>query len=89
VIEALACGLPVVTSTGCGARDAVHRLDPALVRDARDIDGLAGAINRALELATKLTTIERTRAIASEYDMGRMIERTIAVHDAISRARQP
>jgi UDP-glucose:(heptosyl)LPS alpha-1,3-glucosyltransferase len=89
VIEALACGLPVVTSTGCGSRDAVHRLDPALVRDARDIDGLAAAINRALELATKLTTIERTRAIASEYDMDRMIERTIAVHDAISRERQP
>jgi len=89
VIEALACGLPVVTSTGSGARDAAKRLDPALVCDARDIDGLAGAINRALELATKLTTIERTRAIASEYDMGRMIERTLAVHDAIGRMRQP
>jgi UDP-glucose:(heptosyl)LPS alpha-1,3-glucosyltransferase len=88
VIEALACGLPVVTSTGCGARDAVTRLDPALVRDAGDIDGLAAAINRALELATKMTTIERTRAIASEYDMGRMIERTLAVHDTINRMHQ-
>jgi UDP-glucose:(heptosyl)LPS alpha-1,3-glucosyltransferase len=89
VIEALACGLPVVTSTGCGAREAVARIDPALVRDARDIDGLAAAINRALELATKLTTIERTRGVANDYDMSRMIERTLAVHDAVSREREP
>ena len=31
VIEALACGLPVVTTTGCGARDLAAKLDPLLV----------------------------------------------------------
>jgi UDP-glucose:(heptosyl)LPS alpha-1,3-glucosyltransferase len=88
VIEALACGLPVVTSTGCGARDAVARLDPALVHDARDIDGLADGLNRALELATKLTTVERARGIANDYDMDRMVARTLAVHDTVIHERQ-
>ena len=86
VIEALACGLPVVTSTGCGARDAVARLDPALVRDAHDIDGLAAALRRALDLAAEPATIGRARAISSNYDMDRMIELTLAVYAGLGRA---
>jgi UDP-glucose:(heptosyl)LPS alpha-1,3-glucosyltransferase len=80
VIEALACGLPVVTSTACGARDAVRRLDPDLVRDARDTAGLAEALRRALSLAGKPATAAAARAIASEYDIDRMIERTLEVY---------
>jgi UDP-glucose:(heptosyl)LPS alpha-1,3-glucosyltransferase len=80
VIEALACGLPVVTSTGCGARDAVARLDPALVRDAFDIDGLAHAITRAFELAEKPATAAAARAIAGEYGIEPMIERLLAIY---------
>jgi UDP-glucose:(heptosyl)LPS alpha-1,3-glucosyltransferase len=80
VIEALACGLPVVTSTACGARDAVTKLDPALVRDAYDIDGLTEALRHALDLATESATIGKARAIANNYDMDRMIEHTLSVH---------
>ncbi|MEX2129662.1 MAG: glycosyltransferase family 4 protein [Xanthobacteraceae bacterium] len=80
VIEALACGLPVVTSTTCGARDAVARLDRGLVRDACDIAGLAEAVRRALELAGKPATADAARAIASEYDIDRMIERMLSVY---------
>jgi UDP-glucose:(heptosyl)LPS alpha-1,3-glucosyltransferase len=80
VIEALACGLPVVTSTACGARDAVRRLDPDLVRDTRDSPGLAEALRRALSLAGRPATADAARAIASEYDIDRMIERTLEVY---------
>jgi UDP-glucose:(heptosyl)LPS alpha-1,3-glucosyltransferase len=83
VIEALACGLPVVTTTGCGARDVVKRLDARLVRDALDQEGLAEALRAALELATKPETATRARAIAEEFGIDPMIDRMLAVHERV------
>lgn len=80
IIEAFACGLPAVTSTACGARDVIAQLDPGLVRDTRDVEGLAQAIRRALELAAKPATIDATRAIASAYGIDIMIDRMLSVY---------
>jgi UDP-glucose:(heptosyl)LPS alpha-1,3-glucosyltransferase len=79
-IEALACGMPVVTSTSCGARDIVARLDPALVRDAFDVDGMAEALGRAIELAALPKTADAARALVSGYSIETMIEKTLAVY---------
>jgi UDP-glucose:(heptosyl)LPS alpha-1,3-glucosyltransferase len=87
VIEALACGLPVVTTTGCGARDVAKRLDPRLVRDALDREGLAEALRVALMLAAKPETAARARAIAEEFGIDRMVDRMLAVHDAVRAMR--
>jgi UDP-glucose:(heptosyl)LPS alpha-1,3-glucosyltransferase len=84
VIEALACGLPVVTSTACGARDAVAGLDPGLVRDAGDVTGLAEAIHVSLSLASRPDTIGRARAIAAEYDVDRMVDRMLDVYSELA-----
>lgn len=83
VIEALACGLPVVTTTGCGARDVVKRLDARLVRDALDREGLAQALRTAFELAAKPDTAARARAIAEEFGIDPMVERMLAVHERV------
>ena len=40
-LEAMACGLPVVTSTKCGASELVTENDAGLVCAARDVDALA------------------------------------------------
>ena len=40
-LEAMACGLPVVTSTKCGAAELVTENDAGLVCAARDVDALA------------------------------------------------
>jgi UDP-glucose:(heptosyl)LPS alpha-1,3-glucosyltransferase len=79
-IEALACGLPVVTSTSCGAKEAVEQLDPGLVRDAYDIDGLSNAITRAFALAAGPDTLTRARAVANGYDMNAMIDRLLRLY---------
>jgi UDP-glucose:(heptosyl)LPS alpha-1,3-glucosyltransferase len=87
VIEALACGLPVVTTTGCGARDVVKRLDARLVRDVLDREGLAEALHSAFALAAKPETAARARAIAAEFGVDSMIERMLAVHERVRTAR--
>jgi UDP-glucose:(heptosyl)LPS alpha-1,3-glucosyltransferase len=87
VIEALACGLPVVTTTGCGARDVVKRLDARLVRDVLDREGLAEALRAAFELAAKPETISRARTIAEEFGIDRMVERMLAVHEHVRATR--
>jgi len=40
VLEAMAAGLPVVTSTRCGAAEIVAEGETGFVRDALDIDAL-------------------------------------------------
>ncbi|HLL27776.1 MAG TPA: glycosyltransferase family 4 protein, partial [Xanthobacteraceae bacterium] len=86
-IEALACGLPVVTTTGCGARDIVRGLDPRLVRDAGDREGLAEALRAALEIAIKPGTTTRARAIAEDFGIDPMVDRMLAVHERVRAAK--
>jgi UDP-glucose:(heptosyl)LPS alpha-1,3-glucosyltransferase len=40
-LEAMACGLPIVTSTKCGAAELVTQHDAGFVCEARDVDALA------------------------------------------------
>ncbi len=87
VIEAFACGLPVVTTMGCGARDVVRRLDLALVRDVLDREGLGEALARALALAAKPQTMTATRKIAEEFGIDPMIERMLTLYEKLFAAR--
>jgi UDP-glucose:(heptosyl)LPS alpha-1,3-glucosyltransferase len=87
VIEALASGLPAVTTTSCGARDVVRRLDARLVRDVLDREGLAEALRAAFALAAKPETAARARAIAEEFGIDRMVDRMLAVHDLVRAAK--
>jgi UDP-glucose:(heptosyl)LPS alpha-1,3-glucosyltransferase len=45
-LEAMACGLPVVTSTTCGAAEIVREGENGFVRDALDLAGLAQCLDR-------------------------------------------
>jgi UDP-glucose:(heptosyl)LPS alpha-1,3-glucosyltransferase len=80
VLEALACGLPVVTSNACGARDVVALLDPRLVREAADVAGLAEALRVAFELAGRPTTAAAARALVKDYNVENMIDRMLALY---------
>jgi UDP-glucose:(heptosyl)LPS alpha-1,3-glucosyltransferase len=80
VLEALACGLPCVTSTACGARETVAEVDPGLVADAQDIDGLAKAVRRAFDLAAKPETSAAAHTIASRFTIDRMIDGMLSVY---------
>lgn len=53
VLEALACGLPVVTSLRCGAGELVSAHGAGSVCDARDIDAIAAGMRALLDPATR------------------------------------
>ena len=84
VLEALATGLPVVTSTSCGARDLATQLDSGLLCDPLDVDGVALALNRAFALTADPATITKARAIAADYSLDAMIERMLAVYQHLA-----
>lgn len=84
-LEGLAAGLPVITSTACGARDIAREIDEDLVRDANDIGGLADAISTALTLSEKPETKRIAREIAARFDMSSMTNRMLALYDTLQR----
>jgi UDP-glucose:(heptosyl)LPS alpha-1,3-glucosyltransferase len=87
VLEALACGLPCVTSTACGAREIVAELDANLVRDARDAAGLAESLRCAFDLAAKPATAAAARAIASRFTIDRMIDGMLGVYSSLELSK--
>jgi UDP-glucose:(heptosyl)LPS alpha-1,3-glucosyltransferase len=46
VLEAMACGLPVVTTPKCGAAELLSEGESGFVRDALDVPGIAAALDR-------------------------------------------
>lgn len=84
-LEAFAAGLPVITSTACGARDIAREIDKDLVRDANDISGLADAISTALTLSEKPETKRIAREIAARFDMSSMTNRMLALYDTLQQ----
>jgi UDP-glucose:(heptosyl)LPS alpha-1,3-glucosyltransferase len=75
VLEAMACGLPVVTTPSCGAAEVVRDGENGYVHDALDVEGLAGALEM-LDPATAVrlgaAAVEAVRpltpqAMAAEY----------------------
>lgn len=64
-LEALACGLPVVTSTKSGAAEVLKEGETGFVRDALDIDGIAAALGALLDfnLRAAMQAAARQRAM--------------------------
>jgi glycosyltransferase involved in cell wall biosynthesis len=87
LIEAAACGLPLVTTDVPGCREVVVDGVDGLLVPARDADALARAIERLRKdpvLAQRLGQAARRKALA-QFDERIVIGRTLAVHEELSR----
>ncbi len=61
VLEAMACGLPVVTSTKCGAAELIVENDAGFVCPARDVDSLAWHMMTLTDAGARATLGARGR----------------------------
>ena len=83
LIEAAACGLPIVTTDSQGCREVVTHEVNGLLIPVKDSEALANAIQRLHEDATLRRTLgaaARQRALA-EFDERIVLDKTIAVYD--------
>jgi glycosyltransferase involved in cell wall biosynthesis len=90
VLEAMACGLPVVASDGSGLAEVVRHGDTGLLVPPMDTPGFAGAIEQLL-LDANLREKMSDRAIstvASEADSDKCVARVEALYEKVVGERR-
>ncbi|MCC6197313.1 MAG: glycosyltransferase family 4 protein [Burkholderiales bacterium] len=85
VLEALACGLPVVTSDRCGAGELVRTHDAGIVCGARDIDALAAAMTSLLAGAVRARAGGNALAAVADLTPAAMAARLVALYERLLR----
>ncbi len=81
-LEAMACGLPVVTSTRCGAAEVIREGESGFVRDALDVLGLAECLAR-LEPGTARHMGEAARAAVAALTPEAMAREYLALYERL------
>ena len=79
VLEALACGLPVIVSSQCGAAELIENGVNGWVCDAQDAAGLAALMNAA-GLAGLAQMRPAARALAEKYPLDGMADELVALY---------
>ena len=81
-LEAMACGLPVITSTSCGAAEFVVEGRSGFVCDALDVEALAAHMGR-IEHASAQSMGEQARAAVSGMGLAAMAGRLLELYDSL------
>lgn len=79
-LEALACGLPLVTSTTCGAREWVQPGENGWVADAIDGPGLAARLEDLCGLAGNESARQAARGAVAHLSLEAMAERLLSLY---------
>lgn len=83
-VEALACGLPVFTSTMCGAAEWIAEGENGWVRDALDVDGFAAALTDWLNRRADWPALRaNARATAKPFTLERMGQELEALYASL------
>jgi UDP-glucose:(heptosyl)LPS alpha-1,3-glucosyltransferase len=82
-LEALACGLPILTSTTCGAQAWVKAGDNGWVVDALDRDALATRLDDLCALAGNVAARQAARAAAEPMTLPAMADRLLALYRSL------
>lgn len=85
-LEALACGLPVVTSTTCGAQAWVRSGENGWVVDALDESVLATRLGDLCMLAGNAAARQAARAIAEPLSLSAMADRLLELYRGLGGA---
>ena len=82
-LEALACGLPLVTSLRCGAREWVQEGVNGWVTDALDVPALARALDGLCELGFQAPARAAARAAVAGLSLEAMSARLVQLYRAL------
>jgi UDP-glucose:(heptosyl)LPS alpha-1,3-glucosyltransferase len=82
VLEAMAAGLPVVTSGKCGAAEIVKEGESGFVRDALDVDGIAACLDR-LDPGTCRAMGLAAREAVTPFSPGAMGREYLALYERL------
>ena len=83
VLEALACGLPVVTSDRCGAGELVRDYQAGRVTPARDIEAIAAAMQELMDDDTRAKMGRHAVAAMADLTPPAMAARLVALYEAL------
>lgn len=82
-LEALACGLPLITSTGSGAAELVREGANGYVTDALDIDAIADAMRRLAEPAGRAQRAAAARACVEPLTLDAMAAQLVGIYQGL------
>ncbi len=89
-LEAMAAGLPVVTSSQNGAAEVLRTgVDGVVVDGPDDVAGLAEALALLADPVQRRAMGERARQTAERYSWERPLERTLEIYRAAAGIRSP
>ena len=83
-LEALACGLPVVTSSDCGAAELIEAGRNGFVCGARDVAALAGHLDALCAPGAAAGLAAAARASVAGLDLESMARRLAALYGALA-----
>lgn len=87
VLEALACGLPIVTSTTCGAQEWVRAGENGWVVDALDAKDLTARLDDLCGLVGNSAARAAARAAVEHLSLAAMAERLLALYRGLAPQR--
>jgi len=88
-LEALACGLPLITSTTCGAQELVRPGVNGFVCDALDVAALTAHLDVLAAPGTAAAMRDEARASVAELSSMAMAERLLALYRDLLHLHPP
>ncbi len=82
-LEALACGLPTLTSTGCGAQEWIRDGENGRVVDALAVDALSAGLAELCVLGQQPAARAAARAAVAELSLGAMAGRLLELYRSL------
>jgi UDP-glucose:(heptosyl)LPS alpha-1,3-glucosyltransferase len=82
-LEAMACGLAVVTSTKCGAAELIRPGENGFVADSQDIDGLAEGLRALLDGERAATMGRAARATVESMRLDKMSQELVDLYQGL------